>query len=93
MRFDFRTKGEKIADTKNSKKKVSDKFPIGQLVKQRYVNSVGLISSKVSTQSSTEWGPSFYVDVLWMHHDQYDSGTVVSMFTDRLMIYKEKKVV
>lgn len=90
--FDLRTKGEKIADTKREKKEAAEKFPIGEMVKQKYVNSVGLVASDPKPYKSLR-KTKFLVEVLWMHHDWYEPGTTEYVAVDKVIKFKQKKVV
>lgn len=90
--FDLRTKGEKIADTKRAKKEAAEKFPIGEMVKQKYVNSVGIVASEPKAYQSLR-KTKYSIDVMWMHHEWHGSGVTEIVSVDNIIKFKQKKVV
>jgi len=88
------THGQKISETKQLIKKLSEKFPIGEMVSEKYhPENVGLISGKIFAKRYSEEYIHAIVDVLWITNKWYGDGQVYQYHTNCLKVRKEKKVV
>ena len=88
------THGEKISETKQLIKKLSKKFPIGEMVSEKWQpENVGLIAGKITAKRHGEDYIHTVVDVLWITNKWYGDGQVHQYHVNALKIRKEKKVV
>jgi hypothetical protein len=86
--------GEKISETKQLIKKLSRKFPIGEMVSEKYQpDNVGLIAGKIIAKRQGEDYIHTVVDVLWITNKWYGDGQVHQYHVNALKVRKEKKVV
>ena len=83
-----------MLETKRYTKEMEEKFPIGEMVTQKYhPNNVGLVASKPKSVRYKDGEIISYVDVLWITNYFYGNGETNSMCCDTIKIRKEKKVV
>jgi hypothetical protein len=88
------THGEKISETKQLIKKLSQKFPIGEMVSEKYhPDNVGIIAGKITAKRHAEEYINAVVDVLWITNKWFGDGQVRQYHVNALKIRKEKKVV
>ena len=89
-----RSQGEKMRETKQAVKKLAEKFPIGEMVSQKYYpNNVGVIAGKPKSDRLTSEYVVYYIDVLWIKNSFYGDGQVYGTASTELKVYKPKKVV
>ena len=83
---------KKASETKKLLREAEEKFPIGELVYEKYhPKNVGVVAPRPSSFRSMR-GVRVYVDVLWMTNKTYGDGEMVLYSCSRLMIKKTKKV-
>ena len=83
---------KKASETKKLLREAEEKFPIGELVYEKYhPKNVGVVASRPSSFRSMR-GVRVYVDVLWMTNKTYGDGEMVIYSCSRLMVKKTKKV-
>ena len=83
---------QKTSETKKLLREAEEKFPIGELVYEKYhPKNVGVVASRPTSFRSMR-GVRVYVDVLWMTNKAYGDGEMVLYSCSRLMIKKTKKV-
>jgi hypothetical protein len=86
------TASKKASETKKLLREAEEKFPIGELVYEKYhPKNIGIVASKPSSFRSMR-GVRIYVNVLWMTNKTYGDGEMVLYSCNRLMIKKTKKV-
>jgi hypothetical protein len=89
-----RSQGDKLRETKEGLKKLAEKFPIGELVTQKYhPDCVGVIAGKPKSDRLSNEYVMYYIDVLWMKNKFFGNGEIHATVCTQLKIYKPKKVV
>lgn len=81
--------GYKIRESREMSKEMEKKFPIGEMVTQKYhPNNVGLVTSKPRTTRLGDGDLLTQVDVLWIASSFYNDGEVCSISCSNIKVRK-----
>lgn len=85
--------GLRMLESKEYNKRMAKKFPVGEMVSQKYYpNYFGIVVSKPRVKRFRNDNIASYLDILWVVSGFYGNGEVWPISCDEIIVAKQKKV-